>query len=303
MNISLSPTPPYDFTLSAGIFSDGDAHIRKFEGGTFWQVIRLDNGLVLVRVKSTGTVDNPRLDVELISKRGINRRDKLEAERIVTSLLNLKLDLKPFYSVAEKDKVMSGMVKRLRGLKSPLTATPFEALVDSIIEQQISLTVAHGLQTKVIKSFGDPLSLNGESYYAYPTPANLSSVSIEEFRECGLSLRKAAYIREISTLVSQGKLDLEKYKNYDDLQATIRELDEIRGIGVWTAEMTLVRGMGRLDALPADDIGLRRIVSHYYFGDRKISSDEARSAAMKWGRWKGLASFYLIMAAIKGVNL
>jgi DNA-3-methyladenine glycosylase II len=303
MNISLSPAPPYDFSLSAETFSGGDEQIRNFKDGTFWQVIRVNNRLVLVVVESTGTVDRPQLSVELLSDRDISADDELGAEKTIHSLLNLDLDLKPFYRLAQGDPVLSGIVKILRGLKSPLTSTPFEALVDSIIEQQISLIVAHSLQRKVIKSFGDCLKVKAGSYYAFPTPERLSLASIEDLRGCGLSLRKAEFIREISGLITQGKLTLDKYKDYQDLPAAIRELDEIRGIGVWTAEMTLIRGLGKLDAFPADDLGLRRIISHYYFQGRKISAEEARDIALKWGPWKALASFYLVIAEIKGIGL
>jgi DNA-3-methyladenine glycosylase II len=72
----------------------------------------------------------------------------------------------------------------------------------------------------------------------------------------------------------------------------------MRGVGVWTAELTLLRGLRRFDALPADDIGLRRVISHFYRDDAKLSATEAREIASSWGEWKGLAGFYLIMAEI-----
>jgi DNA-3-methyladenine glycosylase II len=194
-------------------------------------------------------------------------------------------------------------VQRFRGLKSPLTPTPFEALIESIIEQQISLIVAHSLQIKVVKSFGDSLNVRGRTYYAFPTPLALGSASTEQLRQCGLSLKKAEYVRDISSLISQGKLDLAKYESYDDARAVIQELDKLRGIGVWTAEMTLIRGMGRLDTFPADDVGLRRVISHYYLNNRKILSEEARDIAVRWGRWKALASFYLIIALLNDIHL
>ncbi len=303
MRVILRPTSPYDFALSAAIFSSGDEKIRKFENGKFWQVVRADEKLILVTVKSVGTIDKPQLEVELISNVKIGQKDEQKAAEIISWLLNINLDLKPFYSVAQNDKVLSGVTQKLKGLKSPITATPFEALVDSIIEQQISLRVAHSLQGNIIKSFGDSIKVNGEHFYAYPTPLRLSRASVEELRQCGLSLRKAEYIREISELISQGKLDLDKYKDCEDTQSAVREMDQLRGIGIWTAELTLVRGMGKLDAIPADDLGLRRVISHYYFNDRKILSEEARQIAMNWGRWKGLASFYLVMAEIKGIKL
>ncbi len=76
----------------------------------------------------------------------------------------------------------------------------------------------------------------------------------------------------------------------------MEELSGVRGVGIWTAEMTMIRGMQKFDAMPADDLGLRRIISHYYYQDRRITGEEARSTAEGWKGWRGLASFYLIMA-------
>jgi DNA-3-methyladenine glycosylase II len=198
---------------------------------------------------------------------------------------------------------MSNLTQRLRGLKSPTTPTVFEALIDSIIEQQISLNVAHSLEKNVIKTFGDTLKVDNAVYYAFPTPQKLASASVEKLRQCGLSFRKAEYIRDVSKLIADGKLDLEKLKSYENIKEIINELCEIRGIGVWTAELTMVRGMQKLEAIPADDLGVRRCISHYYCNDRKISGEEARKIAEKWGKWKGLASFYLLTAGILKLKL
>jgi DNA-3-methyladenine glycosylase II len=210
--------------------------------------------------------------------------------------------LKPFYETVKNDKIMAHLTRELWGLKSPTTQTAFEALVDSIVEQQISLKVANVIECKITKKFGGTLDLEGNIYYAYPTPQNMASASIEEIRQCGLSLRKAEYIKEVSTLITQGKLDLEKFRNYESTEQIIRELDEIRGIGVWTAELTMLRGMQRLEALPADDLGLRRVISHYYCDGKMISGAEARQIAKIWGNWKGLAAYYLVVANMKGVE-
>lgn len=61
--------------------------------------------------------------------------------------------------------------------------------------------------------------------------------------------------------------------------------------------------MQKLDALPADDLGLRRVISNYYCGGKSISAGEANEIAQAWGRWKGLAAFYLIIAEIKGIKV
>ena len=224
------------------------------------------------------------------------------AGEIVRALFNMNLDLLPFYEAVKGDRVMAKITQRLRGLRNPSTATVFEALVDSIVEQQISLKVAWSLERRLIETFGDKLPLGDKTYYAFPEPERLARATIEELRGCGLSTRKSEYIRDLAQLILDG-LDLEKFKDYQDPDRIIEELRKIRGVGIWTAELAMIRGMSKLDAMPADDLGLRRCISHYYCADRKITGDQARRVAEAWKGWRGLASFYLIMAERIGIEI
>ena len=72
-------------------------------------------------------------------------------------------------------------------------------------------------------------------------------------------------------------------KNEENPDRIISELDEIRGIGVWTAELTMLRGMQKLDALPADDFGIRRVISRYYCDSRNRSRRLKRVKSLKDG--------------------
>jgi DNA-3-methyladenine glycosylase II len=300
MKLTIIPTPPFDFDLSARIFSDGDGQIRKYEKGRYWQVIRVKGKLILIILKASGTIDKPKLLVELRSDKEISNSEKEKINDIVRSLFNLDLSLKSFYEDIKNDRIMSRIVHKLRGLKSPSTETAFEALISSITQQQISLNVASNIERKMIKAFGDKLKLEDKLYYAFPAPKKLASATVEELRECGLSQRKAEYIKDVSKLIAEKKLDLNKFENYRT-EDIIKELSQIRGIGTWTAELTMVRGMHRQEAIPADDLGLRRHISHYYFSDRKISPEDLRRVAENWGHWKGLAGFYLIVAQSLGI--
>jgi DNA-3-methyladenine glycosylase II len=296
VKLIMKPVAPFDFDLSAAIFSDGDRQISRYENGKFWQVIRINGKLALVTIESLSSADRPRLSIQLDSVENLSNTDKEKAAEIVRMFLNLDLDLKPFYREVKKDKTLSGLILTLKGLKSPTTPTVFEALIDSIVEQQISLKVAGGMERKLIKTFGECLRLDGETYYAFPSPGRLAPASAEQLRKCGLSLKKAEYVRDISKLIEDDELDLEELKRCEDVNAIIKRLDRIRGIGIWTAEMTVVRGMQKFETLPADDLGLRRVISHYYREDKPLSAEETRQIARKWGKWKGLAAFYLIMA-------
>lgn len=296
MKVKINPPPPFDFELSTRIFSDGDGEIRKSENGKYWQLLRAKEHLILVTAESSGKVDTPELSVALKSDKKITPEDREAIERTIIKIFNLKLDLKPFYQEISSDKVLSEVVRSLYGLKNPTTPTLFEALVDSIVEQQISLKAAHSIENRLIKSFGPSIEINGMQYYAYPGPEDLAFLELSKLRECGLSFRKAEYIRDISSNLINGDLDLESLSNWEETSKMVEELIKIRGVGRWTAELALLRGLGRLDAMPADDIGLRRVISRYYCKGKRINATEARNIARGWGRWPGLAAYYLIVA-------
>jgi DNA-3-methyladenine glycosylase II len=300
---TVEASAPFDFGLSAQIFSGGDPQIRSYVNGVFYQVLKIDGKLVLVKLTSKGTVQQPRIGVELKTDKPLTPKDKQAVKEKINFIFNLDFNLCSFYSDIENELVMQHLAKQLYGLKNPTTPTVFESLVDSIVEQQISLKVAQSIEKKLVKKFGESLTVDGNVYFGYPTPQSIAGSSISEVQQVGLSLRKAEYIQNAAKLITDGKLDLEQLKCNPNPERIVAELDAVRGIGVWTAELTMLRGMQRLDALPADDLGLRRVISLFYRGGKPIKSEEAREIAKGWGKWKGLAAFYLIIAEIKGITV
>ncbi|NYT03064.1 MAG: DNA-3-methyladenine glycosylase 2 family protein [Methanosarcinales archaeon] len=300
MKIAIRPASPFDFHLSASIFAGGDPQIQRYQDGRLWQLIRSGGKLMLAVINSRGTVDSPLLQAELHSDGPLQESDLPSARARVEGLLNMGLDLLPFYQVAERDPVMSGLVSQMRGLHSPTTPTVYEALITSIVEQQISIRVARNLQMRLVRAFGRTLTLDGKTYYAFPEPRDLAAARPEDLRGCGLSLRKGEYIIGVSREIARGRLDLESLAALDDREVIAR-LSRMRGIGVWTAELTMVRGMRRFDSIPADDLGVRRCISRYYRQGAGITGAEAREIASRWKPWRGLASFYLITAEQMGL--
>jgi DNA-3-methyladenine glycosylase II len=275
--------------------------MQMYKEGIYLHAIRLGDRPALIEVRSSGTVKDPELDVEIKKYDAVSLNDKRETEALVYRLFNLKLDLIPFYEAAKHDRIMAQITQRLWGLRSPSTATVFEALIDSVIEQQISLKAALSMQRRLVEALGDALAWEEQSYFAFPKPERLAATSIERLRACGLSGRKAEYVQGIGSLVASG-LDLEALSVRSE-EEIIEELSKIRGVGIWTAEMTMIRGMQKFDAIPADDLGLRKVIAHYYDRGEKITGDEARRKAESWTGWRGLASFYLIMAEQLGIEV
>ncbi len=105
MKLVLSPVAPFDFSLSASIFSDGDKQIRKYGGGKYWQVIRLINEPVLIVVSSVGTIDKPELLVEVRGKKELLNERLNIAKGIVSNLFNLDFDLTQFYKEVGSDPI------------------------------------------------------------------------------------------------------------------------------------------------------------------------------------------------------
>ncbi len=299
----LEPLAPFSLELSAQIFVGLNPFVRCFAGGVFSQVLHVNGCLVLTRVASKGTVDKPKLQIELTSNQTLTAQTKQSAKEAIEYIFNLNLDLKEVYKKTQTDQVMHKITQHLCGFKYPTTPTVFESLVDSIVEQQISIKIARTIEERLAEKFGDKLEIDGTCHYTFPTPQNLAAASINDIRACGLSQRKAEYIYGAAKAITDGKLDLEAMKTNPDIDAIVTELDALKGIGVWTAELTIFRGMQRLDVLPADDFGIRRVISHYFCADKPIKAAEAREVAKPWSSWQGLAAFYLLAAEANGVTV
>ena len=121
----------------------------------------------------------PKINVELKSNNPITPRIS-ESRR--NNQIHFQLRLRPLdlsIKDVENDPAMHQITQQLYGLKNPTTPTVFESLVDSIVEQQISIKVAHTIEQRLAKKFGEPLTIDGKTYFAYPTPQNIANASIE----------------------------------------------------------------------------------------------------------------------------
>lgn len=300
--LTVEPCAPFDLALSSLVFAAGDRKVRCFQNGCFSQVVDAGGRLVWAKLTDEGHVGKPKLTLELQSDETLSDREKQRVQEVISYIFSLNLPLTPFYEHVKTDPVMTQVTQKLCGFKFPTTPTVFESLVDAIVEQQISIKVARNIEERLAVMFGESVTVDGETFFAFPTPEALTKAGIDSIRQAGLSQRKAGYIHGAAQLIVDGALNLEKLKTRSP-EEIISELDEIRGIGVWTAELTMLRGMQRFDVLPADDFGIRRVISRYYCGGRPVKAVEARQIAEAWGGWKGLAAFYLIIAEAQGLTL
>ncbi len=301
--VTIEPLAPFDLALSTLVFAAGDRKVRCFRDGSFSQVLNADGKLVWATLTQNGHVNKPKLTLELNTDNTLSTKETQQAQETISYIFSLNLPLIDFYQHVKTDPVMTQITQKLCGFKFPTTPTVFESLVDAIVEQQISIKVARNIEEKLAVMFGESVAVNGETFFAFPTAEALAKAGATEIRQAGLSMRKADYIYGAAKLIVDGELNLERLKMEKNPEKIIAELDEIRGIGVWTAELTMLRGMQRFDALPADDFGIRRVISRYYCDGKPIKAAEARQIAEPWNNWKGLAAFYLIIAEAQNITL
>ena len=90
----------------------------------------------------------------------------------------------------------------------------------------------------------------------------------------------------------------------DDLtdQEIVNKLTALRGVGLWTAQWALIRGVGRPDALPLGDLALRRIVSRMFFGGEDVNDSQVEEIASRWSPYRTFATAYLFGALRLGAG-
>jgi DNA-3-methyladenine glycosylase II len=118
-------------------------------------------------------------------------------------------------------------------------------------------------------------------------------------RSCGLSGRKAEYIIGFSQAVARNEFDPESLKTYEH-EEIMEKLTQFRGLGRWTAEMTIVTSINVENMSPAGDLGARKAISHFYNQDKLMSEEETRDFVGKWGIHKGIITYYLIEGYLHG---
>lgn len=147
-------------------------------------------------------------------------------------------------ALSRRDKRMAAAIQEIGSLMRQGTDDVFIALVQSIIGQQVSLKAADTVWQRLT------------ALISSVTPEAVAALSEESLQSCGMSLRKAGYIRGAAQAIVSGQLDLDALSMMDD-ESVIHQLTQLRGVGRWTAEMLLIFALHRQDVMSYDDYGLR----------------------------------------------
>jgi DNA-3-methyladenine glycosylase II len=289
---TLTPTPPYSFGLTVHRFVRfKDEIVDRVEPKRYERLLEVDGRLVLATVTDVGTTAKPLLQVELHG----DRKADLTRPEIVTQLrhiLGTDLDVKPFYRLVKNDELLGPIAPRFRGLKIPASPTVFESLVMAVLSQQVNLTFAYSIKKELVETFGETRQVNGDRYHAFSDPARFAEQKEEDMLRFRLSRAKAGTLVRVGQAFASGALTDQDLMSCSD-DEVVEQLTQIKGIGRWSADIALLRGLARIDAFPGGDLGVVKYVAQGLLGKaEKATEAEMRAFAERWRPYRGLALIY-----------
>lgn len=178
-----------------------------------------------------------------------------------------------------KDPLLGAAIDKIGMIKRRVNPDLFSALISSVISQQISTKAADTVEKRLLALVGE---IKAENIY---------KVQESDIQKCGMSNRKAGYIKNIADLSIAGSIDFENLYSLED-EDFIRELIKIKGVGEWTAEMLLIHSLKRENILSFKDLGIRRGIEALY-GLEELSKEKFRKFQHRYSPYGTVASIYL----------
>jgi AraC family transcriptional regulator of adaptative response / DNA-3-methyladenine glycosylase II len=235
------------------------------------------------------TFERGAIRCEVTSSTIIAGDDTRRAHGVALRILGLHLDPAPFEQRVARTRALRPLVNGRAGLRMPLMADPFEALVWGIVGQQVNLPFAYRLRRVIIDLVGADA---GGGLRAHPDAAAVAALDYEDLTRRQFSRRKAEYIIDTARAVASGTLDLDAM-SVAAAPAAERRLLDVRGLGPWSAQYMLMRGFGFADCVPAGDSGLATALERFFALAERPDPTAARRLMEAFSPYRTLATFHL----------
>ena len=193
--------------------------------------------------------------------------------------MNFPYSQKELDYLSERDPLLGGVIRAVGFIDRTVEEDVFSAVVHHIIGQQISMRAQETVWRRLQELLGEV------------TPDTLAEANTEAVKGCGMTYRKAEYIRDFAQKVHSGAFDVEALREMEDGEA-VKTLSALRGVGEWTAEMLLLFCLQRSDVLSYGDLGIRRGMMKLY-GWEEMTKAQFEECRERYSPYGSVASFYL----------
>ena len=169
----------------------------------------------------------------------------------------------------KSDPVMRAIIERIGPCRMRVGRAEFHSLAEAIVYQQLNGKAAVTIFNRFAALAGEPL-----------TPDGILKLTDEQMRSAGLSKQKSAYLKDLATKTASGLLDFTRLPALPDTEV-IEHLTQVKGIGVWTAQMFLMFTLKRENVLPTGDFGVRMAMYKHYLDVQRAKAEKKSCASMK----------------------
>ncbi len=300
---TLPVVPPFRLDLTVWALRRRESNIvDKWGGRQYLRVFVFNNTPVKITVASKKVMNKPHLIVTSQVRAGLAARLRKDVHLLIQKMLGPTIDLQSFYTLSSKNESLRLLAQRYRGVKPPRFPTIFEALINSIACQQLNLDLGILMINRVAENFGMEFTDGGITYRAFPRPEDLAIVSENDLKKLGFSYQKVRAIKELSINVANNEIDLTNLEELTNEEA-IKFLSSLHGIGRWSAEYVLLRGLGRVNIFPGDDVGAKNNLQRLFHMDKRPSYEDISQMTSQWHPFEGLVYFHLLLDKLheKGV--
>ena len=290
----LRPIPPFRLDLTVwALRRRARNQIDRWDGVTYRRVIVVTGRPTELAVRQEGPLTGPRLIVTATPSLRTPSERKLVAS-VIDRLLGLRIDLDGWYRIAKRHQRLRMLADRFRGMKPPRFPTVFEAVANAFACQQLSLVVGLELLNRLGAVCNVRYGTGEGARYAFPAPRDIARFAPARYHAIGLSRQKVHALLTLARGIDRGDVDLEHLSLEDDHTA-LAQLRELRGVGRWTAEYVLLRGLGRLHIFPGDDVGAQKSLGRWLGRSAPLDYEGVTRAVEKWQPYAGLLYFHLLL--------
>ncbi|MDD2750795.1 MAG: base excision DNA repair protein [Acidithiobacillus sp.] len=290
---TLSPPAPFRLDLTVwALRRQAHNQIDSWDGEIYRRAWQYSGNRLEVRLWQTQAGRTPLLEGE-VQGNCVDASSVAWVSRQLSWMLGLDQDLRPFYAIAASDLRLAALADRFQGFRPPRFSSLFEALSNAIACQQLSLHVGILLLNRMARLCGNDPEVT-DLLVPFPNPAALLQQEAASLRSLGFSIQKAKFLLGIAESAAAGQLARENWQDLSNSEAAQR-LHQLRGIGRWSTEYVLLRGLGRLDVFPGDDVGARKAL--YQWLEEKSAPDYMQVAKrlQPWQPYVGMLYFLLLL--------
>ena len=285
-----APPGPFSLARTTARFARHPDPVNVVGDGDFARLVPTARGLARVEVSERGPVTRRVLLVRVEGAEG--EEADTAARRVLENVLGAGADLRPFERALGGDPLLARLLRTHRGLRVAGALDLFEALVGAVLTQQVNLRFAFSIRAELVRAFGERASFDGRTWLAFPSAARIAAESESALRAFRMTSAKAATIFRLADAIATGALDESRLRALPDEEA-IAELTAWKGVGRWTAEIALLRGLGRLDVFPAGDLAVvKHLARRWLEKDEASSEPEMRAFSERWRPFRSLALVY-----------